>query len=90
MTLREEDEELAFGACEALYKRHAPLLLGWSQQNAGNIFCEAAEDFVNATFRKAFDRAETLRCPSHATAEEQKRELLGLRPKHASESFGRK
>jgi RNA polymerase sigma factor (sigma-70 family) len=77
MTLRSEDERTAFLACEVLYRRHSPLLLGWCQQKAENIFGEAAEDFVNATFLKAFDHAETFAFPQGASSETQTRLLQG-------------
>jgi RNA polymerase sigma factor (sigma-70 family) len=77
MTLREEDEEVAFEACAVLYRRHGPVLLGWCQQKMGDIFGAAAEDFVNATFLKAFDYAETFKCPSGTPPEEQKKRVVG-------------
>lgn len=43
----------------------------------GNLFGETADDFVNATFIKAFDRAETFTCPTGTSAEEQKKRVIG-------------
>ncbi len=77
MTLRDEDEELAFRACDILYRRHSPLLLGWCEQKMANLFGDTAEDFVNATFKKAFDRAETFRCSPGASPEEQEKRVRG-------------
>jgi len=100
MTLRDDDQELAFRACELLYRRHSPLLLGWCEQKMGNIFGDAADDFVNATFNKAFDRAETFHCPTDASPEEKTKRVRGWlfrilenlvkdssKLKHASENF---
>ena len=77
MALRDEDENLAFRALEILYRRHGPLLLGWCEQKMGNIFGDTAEDFVNATFKKAFDRAETFHCPPETPPEEQTKRVCG-------------
>jgi DNA-directed RNA polymerase specialized sigma24 family protein len=77
MTLRDEDEEAAFRACEILFKRHSPVLLGWCQQRMGNIFGDTAEGFVNAAFKKAFDHAEKFQCPTRAVPDEQRRRVVG-------------
>jgi RNA polymerase sigma factor (sigma-70 family) len=57
MALKGEDEKIAMRACEELYGRHAGFLLEWCSTKGWVIFGEAAEDFVNDTFIRAYDGA---------------------------------
>lgn len=61
MALKEEDSQLAMRACEELHGRHAGFLLNWCSTQGWVIFGEAAEDFVNHTFLRAYDGASSLK-----------------------------
>lgn len=61
MALKDEDPVLAQRACEELYWRHSRTLLGWCLKNRAETFGKDAKDFVNATFLKAYDKADSFK-----------------------------
>jgi RNA polymerase sigma factor (sigma-70 family) len=69
MAFKATDEEQALKACEELHHRHARFLLAWCIKHRQETFGDSAESFVNATFLKAYQEAESFVCtdPSQRT-----------------------
>lgn len=71
MAFKETDGEMALKACDELHSRHARFMLGWCIKYRKETFGESAEDFVNATFLKAYREAEKFVCTDRSQSTNQ-------------------
>lgn len=71
MAFKSTDEELARDACDELHRRHAHFLLSWCIKRRKETFGNSAEDFVNATFLKAYREADSFVCTDQSQSKEQ-------------------
>lgn len=71
MAFKTTDEELARDACDELHRRHAHFLLSWCIKRRKETFGNSAEDFVNATFLKAYREADSFVCTDQGQSKQQ-------------------
>jgi DNA-directed RNA polymerase specialized sigma24 family protein len=76
MALKDEDPDLAMRACTELHRRHSRFLMGWCLNNRAETFGDAAEDFVNLAFIKAYEKAESFQCPSNLDPALKRRKVV--------------
>jgi RNA polymerase sigma factor (sigma-70 family) len=69
------DRALAEAAFEVFVSRHWDLLIGFCRQQRFETFGNSAEDFVNATFLKAFEHAASFKPPHNADEQAIRRKV---------------
>jgi DNA-directed RNA polymerase specialized sigma24 family protein len=75
MALKDEDLEIAEGACAEFYKRHYSFLVAFGRGRRWETTNQPIETFVDQVFQKAWHKAARFRCPASLSIEKSRRKV---------------